>query len=230
MQSDRIALSKAWPNRGFCGMPEWMVVALRQALHDNPRYERPPVSPADLCRERLYRWESGPVPIDWDRIDRAWDTSLQDHQPRPRQQTIADIIIESHSQIYTSQIFGEVVGGWDYCRFAFTVYWALFFHLTNPELERPDEVYHELWWLAGQIAFAVNDEPRQPTWHERVAMALSLYERNRGIAYDSVMRKPHYLLNVVNRQALARREQQRRVELFTAANERFRQLLLAELP
>lgn len=227
-----VAIGTLWPRHGFMSMPDWVILALRQAFKTCPEPNSLSENAEFNYLEHLRRWGVDPaVSLDWLRLESC--ASLLRPYPRPRLQTVSDIYVTNARPdfpFYRSQVFGQVVWSWDYGRFAFTVYWALFFHLTTSQLNQPQRAYEYLWELAQTLAFGLEGRPRDPRTHERHALALALYERTCGIAYDMATNQPHYIKNVAKRPGLSGPQLNRRVATFASAVEYFRRQLLNELP
>ncbi len=227
MSSNYTPIGSLWKRQGYMTMPSWVKVALSAAFHEQPLRNPMARDAISLYREQLGRWDNA-VSIDWQMIEYNLPFLEKCRSvPQPRLQTVMDIMVDS-KHVYQQQQFGEAIYGFRYRRFAFTVYWALFFHLKNDQLARPDIAYSALWELARQISFGETSN-RQLTHKMRRVIMLMLYERNRGIACDIQKREAHYITNVERRVELSDKQCKLRVQLFNLANEYFHQELLTEL-
>lgn len=145
---------------------------------------------ADIYREKLGDWITPDVTY---KKACVADLSALDLAPVRRLFTISDIFFDPKD--HASLEFGEkdVVWRWKYHEFAFTIFWALSFHLTNREMEHYDRLWNEIVAFAEFVHPEIKKDPRA-----RRAMFLALYERCLGIEADVNGRVAHYVRLIEN--------------------------------
>ncbi|MBI2984421.1 MAG: hypothetical protein HYY50_02255 [Candidatus Kerfeldbacteria bacterium] len=216
-------LGVTWSNRGFRGLPDDLVAVLHRAFDASaPEPLEPPGILINLFHSRLRRWEQGGAPVHWDLV-----ALIPGLRPIPvfAQPAISKIAMVGQPPRFDRWLEPQSEWRWTFYYPAFTIFWALAFHLTNDELADPIAAWDGLMALFFDQLGVTRREDRVAVH----GLHLALYERLMGIYCDIGERRPHYVHNIVERPGLGSASLSQRPGLFQGFVDHFRSSLEAAL-
>lgn len=172
-----VNLGNAWPNKGFVGLYQEYGGVVRHALRmEVLPSSGPKPDVQEVYRERIKDWKHfGAIAQEYC----IANLDALELCPVRRQFTICEMKFEPCTKMLTDVMSTEVAWRWKYYEFAFAIYWALSFHLTNSELRNKAATWKEF------VAFANNVHPEVANSKTaKRAFMLALYERTLGLETD----------------------------------------------
>ena len=212
-----------WQNKGYVDIPPefrqiiWNAFSLPVSQPDEPE---PDVEA--VYREKMSKWNASPR----SQIHEDCIRDLSVLRPHAAWQlmTISNVSFESNDGNRPSIDGCASVWRWQYYDFAFTIFWALSYHLTQVELEHLYFCWDELHRVARE-AFP-NAVTGTPEWR---ALHLALYERVMGLSFDAHRQVDCYVKNILHRPGLQEAALKKRKSLFDGYIEFFKIQIELEL-
>lgn len=212
-----------WQNKGYVDIPSGFRHILWNALSlPIPLPTEPQSDVVTLYREKILRWNDSPRShIKEECID---DLSVLRIQAVRQSMTVSNIQFASEDGTHALVSGCKSVWRWAYYDFAFTIFWALSYHLSQEELAHLFFCWDELHRLAREAY--PNLREGTPDWR---AFHLALYERVMGLSYDADRRVDCYKQNIIKRPGMQEETLKKRKLFFDGYIEFFKMKIEEEL-
>jgi hypothetical protein len=217
-----VVLGDVWSNKGFLGMPPQYRSLFWEALRvapPEPIGKKPDI--VALYNVRMSGWVSGGATLDARLINNLAGLEAVSVFHKL---TISDIVFDDETFCLGEIKAKNAVWRWQFHGFAFSVFWALSYHLQNDAFVHPKETWNGLLYLVHERYPRLKEGTNE--W--RILM-LALYERVAGMEYDQKQGLSHYRHNIVERRGLGRQELAIRAEAFDGYIKYCRERIEAEL-